>query len=228
MTLFHDFISLFFPRNCFTCLDILAKGERYICTNCINDLPKTNFHLDSNNPLHYRLANVNILRFAMAYVKFVKGGKIQKLLHKYKYENYPEIGELLGRWYGAELHKNNISRQLDIIIPVPLHKKKLKKRGYNQSDFFAAGLSVTMYLPWRNDILLRKKFSQTQTKKTRIERWQNVKDIFVVNVPREIDGKNILLVDDVITTGSTLEACAFVLEQNGAKSISVATIAFAE
>ena len=228
MTLFHDFISLFFPRNCFTCLDILAKGERYICTNCINDLPRTNYHLEMNNPMHYRLANIHQLKYAMSYVKFVKGGKIQKLLHKFKYENYPELGELLGKWYGAELHNSKISEHIDVIIPVPLHRKKQKKRGYNQSDYFAAGLSASMDVPWRSDLLNRKKYSQTQTKKSRVERWQNVKDIFIVNVPREIKGKNILLVDDVITTGATLEACAFTLIQSGAKSISVATIALAE
>lgn len=226
MSLIEDFISLFFPHYCFTCQKALVQGERYICTHCIADLPKTEYHLHAENPIKSKLLNITTLQHGMSYVKFIKGGKIQKLLHRIKYANNPEIGETLGMWYGYDLRSANIT--FDMIVPIPLHPKKLKKRGYNQSDYFAAGLSKTLQIPWSNQVLTRNIDTSTQTRKSKVERWQNVEDIFVISQDQDLSNKHILLVDDVITTGSTLESCAMQLEKLDNVQISVATIAMAE
>lgn len=149
------------------------------------------------------------------------------MLHHLKYKGHQEIGEILGSWYGSQLKEHEYDKQLDLIVPVPLHSHKLKIRGYNQSDSFANGLAQGLQIPWSAHALLRISDSATQTKKTRLERWQNVGEIFKVAEPGIILNKRILLVDDVMTTGATLEACALVLLGAGAESVSVAAIAAA-
>jgi len=228
MNIINDFFLLLFPQYCFTCHTSLNKGEKYICTQCVADLPKTQHHLQQENPVYQRLINIKSLQFAMSYLKFIKSGKVQKLMHYYKYKNYPEIGTVLGRWYGKDLMDAGLSSNWDMIIPVPLHAKKLKKRGYNQSAYFGQGLAASMNIDCHENAMQRIKFSSTQTRKSRVERWKNVEQIFTVADPEVVKNKHILLVDDVITTGATLEACALQLENSGARAISVATIALAE
>jgi ComF family protein len=222
----RDFIALFFPDHCHGCYLPLVKGEGYICVKCISDLPKTNYHLLGDNPIRSKLHNLKKLQHALAYLKFVKGGTIQRLLHKIKYENRPEIGERLGFWYGMDLKNMGFNEEIDLILPVPLHSSQLSKRGYNQSSYFAAGLSRALEKPWDDKLILRIIKSSTQTKKTKVERWENVSGIFRILKPALIQDRHILLVDDVVTTGSTLEACAIELEEY-CSAISVATIAMA-
>jgi ComF family protein len=222
----RDFIALFFPDYCHGCHRPLVKGEEYICVKCISDLPKTTFDFRGDNPFSSKLHNLNKLGYAMSYLKFVKGGAIQRLMHKIKYENRPEIAERLGYWFGMELKERGIDKEIDIVIPVPLHLTKLRRRGYNQSSYFAAGISGAVDKIWDDKIISRKVKSSTQTKKSKVERWQNVSGIFKVMKPNVILGSHILLVDDVVTTGSTLEACALELEQY-CRVVSVATIAMA-
>jgi ComF family protein len=167
------------------------------------------------------------IKYTLAFLKFTKEGKVQRILHQLKYKGQREIGEMLGNWYGAELTESGFSRHWDLILPVPLHESKLRKRGYNQSDGFAKGLSESMEVAWSDKVLQRKTATKTQTKKGRWERWQNVEEIFVITEEEMIQKKNILLVDDIITTGATLEACAIELYNKGCKSVSVATIAVA-
>ena len=137
------------------------------------------------------------------------------------------MGELLGKWYGHLLKSHQYDQEFDGIVPVPLHPKRLKKRGYNQSTCFARGLSEALEIPVIEDTLMRIKSTTSQTKKNKLERWFNVKDVFVVKYPERIKHKRILLVDDVLTTGSTLEACLDVLNQHQCKELSIATIAVA-
>ncbi len=144
-----------------------------------------------------------------------------------KYQGQQEIGVILGRWYGADLKKASLDKEFDLIIPVPLHASKLRSRGYNQSDTFAKGLSESMDVKWSNKVLYKSVANETQTHKKRLERWENVKDVYLITNYNEVLDKRILLVDDVVTTGSTLEACAKVLLENGCKEISIATIASA-
>lgn len=172
------------------------------------------------------MGRVPIVSAASLYY-FTKGGSVQKLIHQLKYKGKKEIGNFLGSYYGQELNGSEHFSSIEGIIPVPLHKKKQKKRGYNQSDIFAQGLSSTMNIEVLNNILERNHFSDTQTRKTRFNRWRNVKDIFEITTSEKIQGKHILLVDDVVTTGATLEACTNKLLESSASSVSIATIAAA-
>ncbi len=228
MNIINDFISLFFPEYCFTCHNNLVGNEKYICTQCVAELPKTKYYLSKNNPIHFRLNNVQSLQQATAYLKFIKSGKVQTVMHYYKYKNYPEIGTVLGRWFAQDLLQNQANFDWDLIVPVPLHPKKLKKRGYNQSEFFAKGLAEVLNIPHMPNIMIRKSHSDTQTRKSRIARWKNVEQIFSVVDKEQIKNKHVLLVDDVITTGATLEACALQLERHDTRAISVASLAQVE
>jgi ComF family protein len=148
------------------------------------------------------------------------------MLHALKYKSKPEVGHLLGKWYGADLKKTNTFADCDYIIPVPLHKKRLRKRGYNQSEYFARGLSEELNIPVLTDVLLKKHFTETQTYKTREERWQNTLHSFEIKNGELLKDKNILLVDDVITTGATTEACILQLQEASNAPVYVASIAY--
>ncbi len=224
-----DFISLLFPEDCLACHELLARGETTICTHCRVNLPYTNSHLltGSKSELLSRFYNKVPVKHVLAFLSFTRSGRVQQLLHALKYKGHEEIGEVLGTWYGADLKEHHYQEQFDLIIPVPLHRKKLRKRGYNQSDSFARGLSQVLGILWQPDVLERLADTRTQTKKTRLERWQNVGQLFTVAKPELVKNQRILIVDDVMTTGATLEACAFVLLEAGAAAVSVAAIAAA-
>jgi len=223
-----DFISLFFPAYCYACKEQLYKSEESICLKCEHELPTTNYHLDPQNPVMIKMYGKSPIAFASSYLRFVKSGKTQRLLHQLKYHNKPEIGNILGRWYANQISETIGTHGIDMIVPVPLHEKKRKKRGYNQSDGFAKGLSEILEVDTNLDALIRTRQSATQTNKSKMERWENVEKIFEVTNALAVKGKHVLVVDDVITTGSTLASCANELLDNGAGSVSVATIAVAE
>jgi len=225
MSLVADFISLFFPRYCLACHGALVKGEEIICTHCISDLPKTNYHLLPANPIEERLAGRLPVQHAWAFLKFRKGGIVQHLLHQMKYNNHPEVGVALGRIFGLDLKEAGLSGQFDVIVPVPLHESRKRTRGYNQSAKLAEGLSYSLNTPWDESISVRKARTSTQTRKSKIERWENVKDVFTVSSTEAIAGKRILLVDDIITTGATLEACGQHLIARGCEQLSIACLA---
>lgn len=223
----NDFISLIFPQVCVSCGNSLYKNEHTICTYCIYHLPKTNFHLDNDNPIAKIFWGRINIHSAGSYYGFNKGGKVQHLIHQLKYKGRKEVGVSVGKLYGFELKKCENFSTIDTIIPVPLHPKKIKKRGYNQSESFAEGLASSMEVNANFNILFRAHESETQTKKSRFNRWQNVESIFQLKDHSNFEGKHILLVDDVVTTGATLEACAQVLQQIPGIKISIATIAYA-
>jgi ComF family protein len=166
--------------------------------------------------------------FITAYLKFYKSGIAQNLLHRLKYQNQPNIGYVLGKWLGSELLSQKKKHLFDLIIPVPLHRKKVARRGYNQSAYFAEGISKATSVPYTTKVLSRTVMNETQTNKTRVERWKNVEGIFKVDKADAISGKRVLLVDDVITTGATVEACGLELKKGGAAAVSVAAIALAK
>lgn len=224
--MFNDFFNLIFPRLCAACDGALHKEEQVICNSCQISLPKTNYHLDRKNDLNKIFWGRVDVEMIAAYYHFTKKSKVQKLLHQLKYKNNKRVGEMIGLLYGFDLKEVNSFSQIDLIIPVPLHPKKMKKRGYNQSEWFANGLAKSMKIDVNTDVLYRKVDSQTQTKKSRFNRWENVGDIFGVKNEMKIKGKSILLVDDVVTTGATLEACAQVLKQCNCK-VYMVTIACA-
>jgi ComF family protein len=224
--LFSDFINLFYPHYCFGCRQSMVKGEEILCSHCIFDLPKTNYHKNGSSLLKEKLEGRLTLDYAFAYLKFKKSGIVQHLLHELKYNNHPEVGVKLGKLYGRELAENGVN-DFDLIVPVPLHESRRRKRGYNQSAKFAEGLSSSLGISWDESISMRTSSTATQTRKTKAERWTNVKDVFAVRNSDHVKGKRILLVDDVITTGATLEACGQHLIDQGCK-LSIACIAEAQ
>lgn len=226
-SLIRDFISLLYPRLCFACGNSLFKHEQVICTHCLFELPKTNFHRFPDNPLDKVFwGRVPVERTAALYY-FSKGGKVQHLVHQLKYKGQKEVGIYMGKLLGVELKSEPGFLTMDKIIPVPLHPRKLKKRGYNQSDQFAIGLAESTGIEMDIKSFVRTIATETQTKKSRFARYENVKEIFKVTAPAELENKHLLLVDDVITTGSTLESCANILLQVPGVRISVASIAYA-
>jgi ComF family protein len=227
MLLIDDFVSLLFPKICAACGNSLWKQEETVCLSCEFHLPRTNFHLSLENPVSRLFWGRVTLESASAYVYFNKGNKVQRLIHQLKYKGRKDIGIYLGRQYGQQLRFSPFFQTVQLIVPVPLHIKKLLKRGYNQSEQFAIGLSESMKIPVDPAAICRKKETETQTKKSRFRRWQNVAEVFEVNDPGSLEMKHVMLVDDVITTGATLESCIRVLSPIHGIRISVATIAVA-
>ena len=227
ISMISDFISLIYPDICYACDCSLYKHEKCLCTFCSYHLPKTNYHLDNGNRLSKLFwGRVNI-QSASAFYHFDKGSKVQNLIHHLKYKGHQEIGKVLGLIYGKELSKSEYYKDIDLVIPVPLHPKKLKKRGYNQSDYFAMGLAKGLNASWLPNGLSRTADSQSQTLRSRFGRWQNMNSAFGMRNPQQFEGLNVLIADDVITTGSTLEACAEVLLLIPNVKVSVAAIACA-
>lgn len=227
MNLIQDFISLFFPRTCYACGNNLFQNEKIICTSCLLHLPKTNFHKIANNPVSKVFwGRVNLVTATSMYF-YRKGGKVQHLIHQLKYKGHKEIGVMLGEIYGGQLKETELFKGIDLIIPIPLHHSKLKKRGFNQAETFARGLAVSMQKKMDNSSLVRQIATSTQTKKTRYKRWENVSDIFSLKIPENINNKHILVVDDVITTGATMEAFIQTIQTATNVKVSAASIAFA-
>jgi ComF family protein len=222
--IFEDFISLFFPRYCSGCEQGLAKGEDLICTRCMLEMPRSNYHLILENPFYNKLRGRLPVRFVMSLFHFVKAGSVQGVLHALKYRDQPEIGRMLGKVYGNDLLIAGYSDKFDCIIPVPLHPYKKKRRGYNQSEEFGLGMSEVLNIPCEERFLKRMKITETQTKKSRANRWENVKDVFEAG-EAGVEGQKILLIDDVVTTGATLEAAGRALLDAGAAELSLACIA---
>lgn len=222
----NDFFNLIFPKLCSACEQTLLRNENVICTKCLLTLPKTDYHLDEDNPINKIFLGRVDIKMAAAFYNFSKGSRVQRLLHRLKYKGGEDVGEIIGLHYGFELKTSKYFKNIDCIIPVPLHKNKLKKRGYNQSESFAKGLSKSMKVPVNTTNLYRKIDSKTQTKKTRYKRWENVGEIFGVIENHNLANKTILLVDDVVTTGATIEASAQVLVKLNCK-VLVALIACA-
>ncbi|MBL4677887.1 MAG: ComF family protein [Mucilaginibacter sp.] len=227
-TYLPDFISLIFPQLCAACDAGLVAGEDIICTDCRYNLPFTNFHQLPDNIVAQQFWGKLNIEAAYALYYFNKGGKVQNLVHHLKYSSMPRIGNVLGEIAGAQLKQNGTFATVDYVIPVPLHKKRLKERGYNQSAHFAEGIASVLDCNCEIDNLIRKVATKTQTHKSRFARFENMKDVFEVASPQKLVGKHILLVDDIITTGSTLEACGMELLKVPGLRLSIATIAYAE
>lgn len=223
-----DFVSLLFPELCTACGESLVAGEHLMCTDCLYNLPFTHFHLQPDNIVARQFWGKIPVEGAYALYYFNKGGKIQNLMHQFKYKGVQQIGNLLGNIAGGQLVNNEILKSADLIIPVPLHKNRLRKRGYNQSACFAEGLAEKLNIPVEMNNLVRINATETQTHKSRFARFENMKEVFAVINPERLINKHVLLVDDVVTTGSTLEACGVELLKIEGLKLSIATIAYAE
>ena len=223
--MFQSFIDLIFPRICAGCQMPLQLKEEQICTDCRFELPVTNSHLQVDNKLKNRFIGKVNLSHALSYLKFVKGGKVQRIMHELKYKGNQNLGEMLGRMYGADLRENGFLDEFDLILPVPLHANRLIIRGYNQSDSLAKGLSESLKIEWRSDVLKRGMETQSQINKSRLERYENMKDVFFVDKPNGLSDKRIVVVDDTLTTGATLESCVIALNEVGVKNVSIIAMA---
>lgn len=224
-----DFLNLLYPRLCVACKEPLHGYEKDLCTMCYYHLPKTRFLSVVDNPVAKLFWGRSNICFASAYCYYSKGGTAQKLIHAMKYQGKSEIGNSIGKVYGNQLKRNDdlYMSDVDLIVPVPLHLKRKRERGYNQSDAFALGLSTALGTQVELSALVKAENTTTQTNKTRIGRWQNVEKTFKVRDCTRFINKHVLLVDDVITTGATLEACANVILQVPGTRVSVLGIAVA-
>ncbi|GGH16579.1 ComF family protein [Mucilaginibacter phyllosphaerae] len=227
-TYLADFISLIFPQLCPACNSSLMANENILCTDCLYNLPYTNFHQQHDNIVAQQFWGKLPIEAGYALYYFNKGGKVQNLVHQFKYNGMQQIGNLLGSIAGKQLAQNPVFKTADYIIPVPLHKKRLKTRGYNQSACFADGLAEPLNTKVELDNLVRTVATNTQTHKSRFARYQNMQEVFAVARPEVLENKHVLLVDDIITTGSTLEACGIELLKVPGLKLSIATIAYAE
>ncbi len=226
--MFKDLYQTVFPKICYGCSSDLAKTETWLCTSCKTNLPLTHFHKYNSNPVTQIFNGRVPLVHASSFFYFVKESAVQHLLHALKYNNTPKLGTAIGEWYAEELIRDRAFESIDAIVPIPLHYSKQQKRGYNQSAMFAIGLTHLLKKPLDITSVIRNTATETQTQKSRMERWENVSDVFEINSAEKLTNKHILLVDDVITTGATLEACANKILNLAGTSISIATIAFAK
>jgi ComF family protein len=224
--LLNHLINVFFPKVCFGCLNILSDNEHLICTSCRHDLPLTNYHfnnIDSLKKIFYGRVHIEN---ATALLLFEKKGIVQQLLHQLKYKGQENIGTFLGKWLGHELAAIDDYKTIDVVIPVPLHKRKQRKRGFNQVAKFGIEIAEALGVVYRDNVLIKITNTETQVFKNRMARWQQNTTTFTLKNSALIANKHILLVDDIITTGATLESCINVLNLAENIKVSVASMAF--
>lgn len=223
---FDDLIHLLFPEVCPSCDRALFLSEQVLCRHCLHSLPVTGYHRDEENPVERIFWGRVDVKAATSLLFFSKRGSTQRLIHALKYKEREDVGFFLARHCGKGLQSEE-RFDADLIVPVPLHSSKLRKRGYNQCSSIAKGLSAALGIMAREDVLFRKKSVKSQTRKNRQERMRNVSNIFAVRKGVSLRGRRIMLVDDVVTTGATLESCALALLNAGAADVRIVTLACA-
>lgn len=224
---FKDFVGLIFPQLCVVCQEHLTSTGGQLCMTCQSLLPETDFHINPDNELLERFIGRADIESAFAMYYFTKEGRVQDLVHQLKYKGNGALGVRLGAMYGEILKETPVFKAIDCMIPVPLHPKRQRKRGYNQSEQIVKGLAQTTGKLWYNNALKRTLNTTTQTQKSRSDRFDNVKDAFEIIDSKKLEHQHILLVDDVITTGATLEACVLQLAKIEGIKVSFAAIGFA-
>ncbi|MDD2564256.1 MAG: ComF family protein [Salinivirgaceae bacterium] len=227
ISIFEDVLNLFYPRLCAGCGEPLIKGESHVCLRCLYQMHRTGFHNVRDNRIEQLFWGKVQVKYATAYSFYHKESNLQHMIHKLKYHGEKEIGYVLGVELGLDL-KDSVFNEVDIIVPIPLHPKRQRKRGYNQAEWIANGISSVMNRPVDTTSVLRAVATETQTKKGRFERWQNVENIFEIADTELLKHKHILVVDDVITTGSTIEACLQTIVSVEGAQVSIACIGVAD
>lgn len=220
----NDINYILLPPLCFGCNTHLSVGEYLLCTNCRHNLPLTHYNFNQENAVDKIFYGRVPIAKAASFLFFTKTGIVKNLLHYLKYKNQEVLADFIGDWFGSQIAQDG-SLQIDYVVPVPLHPKKLKKRGYNQVAKFGQQLATHLNCSYRDDILIKTQNTRTQTKKTRLARWMNKQDLYITHNNKPLPHKTFLLVDDVITTGATIEACATALLKFKGAKIYVATIA---
>ncbi len=222
-----NLLNLFFPKVCYACRNLLVDQEIYICTDCRHNLPVTNCHFNNDDTVKKVLYGRVKLENATALLQFQKKGMVQHLLHGLKYKGFENIGVFLGKWLGEELKTIEAYGNIDAVVPVPLHKRKLRKRGYNQVEKFGLEIAKALDVEYIDTVLTKTTSTKTQVFKKRIARWNNNNEVFSITNHSTIVNKHILLVDDIITTGATIEVCSNELLKADNVKISLATMAIA-
>ncbi len=226
--MFESIINLFFPKVCSGCSSFLLSNENVICTVCRHDIPLTNHHLNPENDAFKKFYGRIPVVHTSALFYFHKKGIVQELIHNLKYKGHEEIGTILGEWYAEDLKTIDLLQSVDEIIPVPLHRRKLKERGYNQVTAFGKALSSGLNIDYNDSILVRNVYSKTQSKKNLLGRTEGIESTFDVSFTEKNHNKHFLLIDDVITTGATLEACSRALLKIPGSKISIVCMAMAQ
>lgn len=224
----HNLFNLFYPNNCVCCHQNLLDQEKIICIDCRIDLPFVDNGDFKSNQLTQTLEGRVLIENGASFLYYHPTGKVKQLMHQLKYKNNQEVGTFLGNWFAYTLLESKKFTRIDYIIPVPLHQKKLRKRGYNQLTKLGESFSRVLQIPFLEDVLTRNSANKTQTGKKRLERFTNVDTKFSLSKANIINNKHLLLIDDVITTGATLEACSKELLKADNVKISMATIALTE
>jgi ComF family protein len=224
---FSPLLHLFYPHICIGCgTDILGE-DHPVCLKCLSELPNTDFAYMEGNPMEKLFWGRLKLHACTSQFYFTKGNVIQSLVHELKYKNNKQVGVYLGRMLGKSILDNDRFRNIDILVPLPLFADKERRRGYNQSFLICEGISEIINLPVMTGNILRERPTESQTLKKRKERWENVEGSFTIKDPDSLINKHILLVDDVITTGATLEACGSEILKIPGSTLSIATLTYA-
>ena len=219
-------LHLLFPHVCAGCGSDILNEESVLCMRCVDAMPETNFELHPSNPVEKLFWGRILLTGATAQFYFTKESLMQHLMHQFKYKGNKELGLQWGRMMGEQIKKSG-RFEVDALVPLPLFPAKEKRRGYNQATILCNGMAESMGIPVLDNIIIRPQHTETQTKKGRIERWKNMEGKFVLTKPEAIRNKHILLVDDVVTTGATLEACGDELLKAENIKLSLATLCVA-
>lgn len=223
-----NIMDLIYPPLCAGCGVWRPLDHHIFCLDCLHELPETNYHLYEHNPFTDHFKGRIEIKTGAAFLFFSRGGGTQRLLHQIKYNNQPDIITTIGRWYGKQLLQSPLWSDMQVIVPVPLHWKKFRKRGYNQSAVFGEGIAEAMGIPCASTALRRVTHNRSLTGMKRLERVQTIGASYQLAKPNAVKNKHVMIVDDVLTTGSTLEACALALQDAEVKSISLVTIACGE
>jgi ComF family protein len=219
-------LHLFLPHHCVGCGSDILSNEQILCLHCIDEMPLTGFHLHGSNPVEkIFMGRVPVVQ-AASYLYFSKDSLLQRIVHQLKYKGHEELGLFMGRKMGETLLQTTRFNDIDVLVPIPLFTARERKRGYNQALILCEGMAEVLKLPVLPAAISRRQSSETQTHKNRIERWQNMQDKFELQQGGPLIDKHILLVDDVITTGATLEACGRELLTASGTRLSIMTMAY--
>jgi ComF family protein len=223
----ESLLRLFYPLLCKACGDEVFRQDNHLCWRCLQELPLTHFEQHAENPVKHIFTGRLRLQQACSFVYYNKDSITQAIVHRFKYQSEKELGIFMGEMMGQAMFAHPHHQHYDAIIPLPLNERKLRQRGYNQAALLALGISRALGKPVETSAVMRTRYTSTQTKKNRIQRWMNVEHVFDIDANHNLQGKHVLLVDDVITTGATMEAMGQVLEAVPGLQLSLCSLAYA-